>query len=241
MLWDFNTFKYSFLKLARVPFDEQALEDDFHRFADYLLGADCNLFHVSGFQTRQHHDQQVVNLSYWLCIRWKKGFGIRLAPWLYQAKAGIPEEVKTRLLDHYLSTVEKYIPVNREQFIKYYYGYVLIRCIQTFGTYGFRGLFERKEHFLQSIPFALRNVEWVLDHVQFPLELPELTRALRHLINAKQFEPFDKSKGASSLLTVAVNSFSIQSKRHPGRPQRQWRRLCFWLSLHPQSWQVRTL
>lgn len=218
MLWDFNTFKYCFLRLAHAPFDEQALEDDFHRFADYLLGADCNYFMFRDFQTRNI----MIKGGEPFFIDYQGGrkgaLQYDLASLLYQAKAGIPEDIKTLLLNHYLDTVARYIPVNREQFIEYYYGYVLIRSIQTFGTYGFRGLFERKEHFLQSIPFALRNVKWVLDNVQFPIELPELTKALRYLISAKQFEPFDKTKGAASLLTVTVNSFSYNQTGIPDDP-----------------------
>lgn len=218
MLWDFNTFKYYFLKLARVPFDEQALEDDLQRFADYLLGADCRYFMFRDFQTRNIMIKG--GEPYFIDYQGGRQGALQydLASLLYQAKADIPEPIKEALLEHYLKTVEQYIEVDREQFIKYYYGYVLIRCIQVFGTYGFRGLFERKEYFLQSIPYALRNVESVLDRVQFPIEIPTLTAALRHLIESKRFEPFDKGKGASSLLTVSINSFSYNQNGIPEDP-----------------------
>ncbi|MBK8706377.1 MAG: phosphotransferase [Saprospiraceae bacterium] len=215
MIWDFNTFKYGFLRLAYVPYDEQKLEDDFHRFADYLLGADCQYFMFRDFQTRNI----MVKGGEPFFIDYQGGrrgaLQYDLASLLYQAKADIPEKIKQELLDHYLKAVAQYIPVDREEFVAYYYGYVLMRCIQVFGTYGFRGLLERKAHFLQSIPFALQNVQWVLDHVQFPVEIPELTRTLRHLIQSQQFQPFNKQKGAASLLTVTINSFAYNQSGIP--------------------------
>ena len=85
-----------------------------------------------------------------------------------------------------------------------------MRSIQVLGAYGFRGLYERKEHFLKSIPFALRNIKWILENVSLPVAFPELEQGLRYLIDSKQFEPFDKIKGTSSLLTVQINSFSYK-------------------------------
>jgi RNase adaptor protein for sRNA GlmZ degradation len=133
-----------------------------------------------------------------------------LASLLYQAKANIPHEVRTELLEHYIKTVQKLKKIDKKKFIEYYYGYALIRNVQVFGTYGLRGLYERKEHFLQSIPFAIRNLKWLLNNVEFPIEIPELKRALHAVVEAEKFKPFDKNIGKNSLLTVKVNSFSYK-------------------------------
>ncbi|HMQ61311.1 MAG TPA: RNase adapter RapZ, partial [Flavilitoribacter sp.] len=103
----------------------------------------------------------------------------------------------------------------REQFIQYYHGYALMRFIQVFGTYGFRGLFERKEYFIQSIPFAIRNVKWWLENVELPVEMPELTAVLQRIVQNKRFEPFDKIRASSSLLNVYISSFSYQRNGIP--------------------------
>ncbi|HRD79155.1 MAG: phosphotransferase [Saprospiraceae bacterium] len=218
MVWDFNTFKYYFLRLAYVPFDEQALEADFQRLADFLLQADCNHFMFRDFQTRNIMIKS--GEPYFIDYQGGRRGALQydLASLLYQAKAGMPEDIRQELLEHYIKTAGQFIHIDREQFIQYYHGYVLIRSIQTFGTYGFRGLFERKEYFLESIPFALRNVRWILENAHLPVEMPELTRAMYHLIESKRFEPFDKIKGASSLLTVTINSFSYKSGGIPEDP-----------------------
>jgi RNase adaptor protein for sRNA GlmZ degradation len=85
-----------------------------------------------------------------------------------------------------------------------------MRCIQVFGTYGFRGLYERKEYFIKSIPFAIRNVKFVLENAKPLIEIPELERALRSVVATKAFEPFDKTKGSSSPLTIKIHSFSYK-------------------------------
>jgi aminoglycoside/choline kinase family phosphotransferase len=210
MLWDFNTFKYYFLKLAKIPFDEQALEDDAHRFAEWLLTTDCSHFMFRDFQARNIMVRG--GEPYFIDYQGGRRGALQydLASLLFQAKANVPDAVRRELLDHYLDTAAALQPIDRAQFLEYFHGYVLIRSIQTFGTYGFRGLFERKEHFIKSIPFAIRNVQWILEHANFPIELPELTKALRAITETKRFEPFDKNIGAGSLLTVTINSFSYK-------------------------------
>jgi len=210
MLWDFNTFKYYFLKLAKIPFDEQALEDDMHRFADYLLKTNCENFMFRDFQTRNIMIKK--GEPYFIDYQGGRKGALQydLASLLYQSKANIPQDIREELVDHYLDEAEKLVSIDRVKFREYFYSYVLMRNIQTFGTYGFRGLYERKEYFIKSIPFAIRNVKWVLENAKPPIEIPELEKALNAVVETKAFEPFDKIKGTSSLLTVAIKSFSYK-------------------------------
>ena len=215
MFWDFNYFKYYFLKLAKAPFDEQALENDLHRFADYLLQADADYFMFRDFQTRNI----MIKNGEPFFIDYQGGrkgaLQYDLASILYQAKANIPPDIRLNLLHHYIDVAEKLTTIDRDKFIEYYYGFVLIRTIQVLGAYGYRGLYERKEYFVKSIPFALRNLQWIFDNVTLPIEIPELEKALKGIIESKQFEPFDKIKASSSLLRVNVNSFSYKKTGVP--------------------------
>lgn len=211
MFFDLNYFKYHFLMVSKVGFNEPALEQDFHKLADFLLSADSRFFLFRDFQSRNI----MIRSGEPFFIDYQGGrkgaLQYDLASLLFQAKANLPPDIRKELLDHYLDTASALTTIDRERFIEFYYGYVLIRNIQTLGAYGFRGIFERKEHFLKSIPYALRNIKILLDNWPLPIELPELTRALRKIIDSKKFEPFDKIKGSSSLLTVHVNSFSFHS------------------------------
>lgn len=215
MLWDFNYFKYYFLKLAKVPFDEQKLEEEVDLLADYLLKADNNFFMFRDFQTRNIMIKS--GAPYFIDYQGGRRGALQydLASLLFQAKANIPVDIREELLQHYLDTASQLTPIDREKFVEYYYGFVLIRCIQVLGAYGFRGLYERKEHFLKSIPFALRNVKWLLENELLKVQLPTLTKALWGIIESKRFEPFDKIKASSSLLTVSINSFSYKTSGIP--------------------------
>jgi aminoglycoside/choline kinase family phosphotransferase len=159
MMWDLNYFKYYFLKLAKIPFDEQALEDDFAGLCDLLLAADAGFFLFRDFQSR---NIMVVHGEPWF-IDYQGGrkgaLQYDVASLLYDGKADLSEPVRMELLDFYLDKLEEIYPVNREKFLNVYYGFVLIRILQALGAYGFRGYYEQKSHFLQSIPFALKNLK----------------------------------------------------------------------------------
>ena len=218
MIWDFNTFKYYFLRLADVPFDEQLLENDMEQFAEYLLQADSSHFMFRDFQTRNIMIRS--GEPYFIDYQGGRRGALQydLASLLYQAKANIPDDIRLELLEHYMDSLEQMLPVDRQQFVEYYYAFVLVRSIQVLGTYGFRGLYERKEYFINSIPFALRNLKWLFDNQKLAVKLPELEQALQRLIASKRFEPFDRIKGASSLLTVRINSFSYNKNGIPPDP-----------------------
>ncbi len=215
MLWDLNYFKHYFLKLAKIPFDEQALEDDFQKFTNYLLLADCNYFLFRDFQSRNImiKDDKPYFIDY---QGGRKGaLQYDVASLLYQAKGGVPDKSKIDIFEHYMNKVESLISIDRDFFTDMYYGYVLIRCLQTLGAYGFRGLYERREHFLTSIPFAINQIEQILGMIKLPVKLPELFRCLELIVQSEQFDGFDKKKYSNSPLTVKISSFSYKKTGYP--------------------------
>ncbi|MEM7039972.1 MAG: RNase adapter RapZ, partial [Bacteroidota bacterium] len=211
MMWDLNYFKYYFLKLAQVPFDEQALEDDFHTFSNYLLSTDTDHFMFRDFQAR--NIMLVDDKPYFIDFQGGRKGALQydLASLLWQARAAIPQETRKALLAHYLDALSTHIEVERGKFEEYYYGYVLIRTIQVLGAYGFRGIFERKPHFLASIPHALRNLQWLLDNARPPVVLPELLRVLEALPQAEALQKYQRDWGENPSLTVRVQSFSYKA------------------------------
>jgi aminoglycoside/choline kinase family phosphotransferase len=184
MLWDLNYFKYYFLKLAKIPFDEQKLEDDFEKFTDFLLSAERNFFLYRDFQSR--NIMLIDSKPYFIDYQGgrKGALHYDIASLLYDAKADIPHEVRLNLLDAYLSALENYMPIDHQSFMAHYYGYVYIRIMQALGAYGFRGFYERKTHFLKSVPYAIRNLEILLQTVQLPVALPSLGDALSRLVRS---------------------------------------------------------
>ena len=113
-----------------------------------------------------------------------------IASLLYDGKADLPPALRQQLLDHYLDCLAGFIDLDREAFMEHYYAYVYVRILQALGAYGFRGFYERKPHFLQSVPYALKNLRWLAEHVKLPIALPALLDALeRHVGVGKIAEP----------------------------------------------------
>jgi len=209
--WDLNYFKYYFLKLAGVPFNEQALENDFTLLTKFLLSADHDYFLYRDFQSRNImlHGGRPFFLDY---QGGRKGaLHYDVASLLYDAKADLPPALRQELLDHYIHTVARFAAVTPEAFMKHYYAYVYVRIMQAMGAYGFRGFFERKTHFLQSVPYALRNLRWLLNNVELPIKLPALMDAFRKIVTSERLQQL--SPEAQSL-GVRVFSFSF----HRGMP-----------------------
>jgi aminoglycoside/choline kinase family phosphotransferase len=210
--WDLNYFKYYFLRLAGVPFNEQALEDDFGRLTDFLMTAERHYFLYRDFQSRNIvlRDGQPFFVDY---QGGRKGaLQYDIASLLFDAKADLPAELRQELLDHYLDALSVYIKVDREAFMKHYYAYVYVRILQALGAYGFRGFYERKQHFLQSVPFAMKNLRWLLHHVTLPIELPTLIAVFQSMLASEKLQGL---AGQAEPLTLRIFSFSF----HQGAPK----------------------
>ncbi len=207
MLWDLDYFKYYFLRLAKIPFNEQDLEDDFERFTDFLLAADRHFFLYRDFQSRNImiRDGRPFFIDYQGGRQGALQYDV--ASLLFDAKADLPFAFREELLQRYVAAASRFTSINSDEFLKFYPGFVYIRIMQAMGAYGLRGFYERKQQFLASIPYAVRNLEVLLRTADLPVELPELTRVWRRLVAASSLRQF----GAASLrLTVRIQSFSYK-------------------------------
>ncbi|MEA3496325.1 MAG: RNase adapter RapZ [Bacteroidota bacterium] len=212
IMWDLNYFKYNFIKLAGVDFNEQFLEDDFNVFADYLLEANTDFFLYRDFQSRNImiKDDKLFFIDY---QGGRKGASqYDLASLLYDAKAEIPQNVKEELLEYFADKYEQKTNESKLEFLKYYYPYVLVRVLQACGAFGYRGFFEKKQHFLQSIPPALKNLKYLLSKVDVLERLPELTKVIEQIIESPKLKQLENK--ASEKFTVKIFSFSFK-KQHP--------------------------
>jgi aminoglycoside/choline kinase family phosphotransferase len=207
MMWDLNYFKYYFLKLAKIPFNEQALEDDFERFTDFLLQTKHDYFLYRDFQSRNIMIRE--GEPYFIDYQGGRRGALQydIASLLFDAKADIPFEIRDKLLQLYLDATSEFEAIDREEFIKFYYGYVLIRIMQAMGAYGFRGFYERKTHFLQSVPYAIRNLEFVLRTTELPVEAPALMEILHSLVRSTRLREI---ADVQLPVTVRIHSFSYK-------------------------------
>lgn len=204
ILWDLNYFKYCFLKATGMEFQEDRLEDDFQKMSDVLLRSSSATFMYRDFQSR---NVMVKEGEPWL-IDFQGGrkgpFYYDVASFLWQAKAKYPDSLRRELLTEYLEVLRKYKPIDESYFYSQLRHFVLFRTLQVLGAYGFRGYFEKKPHFIQSVPFAIENLRELLRE-EYP-EYPYLCKVLRDLTQLKQFTDDLKKRQ----LTVKVMSFAYK-------------------------------
>lgn len=185
IMWDLNYFKYCFLKATGLEFQEDLLEDDFQTMAKTLLTVDSETFMYRDFQSR---NVMIKDGEPWF-IDFQGGrkgpFYYDLASFLWQAKANFPDSLRQELIEQYIDALSKYKVVDKTQFYYQLRIFVLFRTLQVLGAYGFRGYFEKKPHFMQSVPYAIANLRQLIS-TPFP-EFPYLSKLLAELVNMKQF------------------------------------------------------
>ncbi|MDR0865044.1 MAG: phosphotransferase [Candidatus Symbiothrix sp.] len=207
VLWDLNYFKYCFLKPSGVSFLENKLEDDFEAMAAVLLQNPTDTFLYRDFQSRNVmiSNEQPYFIDY---QGGRKGpIYYDVASFLWQAKANFPKELREELLNVYLSEIQKHINVNEQDFKEQLKHFVLFRTLQVLGAYGYRGYFEKKAHFIESIPFAIRNLQNLLreDYVEYPY----LCKILQEVCRLDKFQKKNRVK-SDSPLQIEVYSFSYK-------------------------------
>ncbi|WP_462251495.1 RapZ C-terminal domain-containing protein [Ferruginibacter sp.] len=216
---DLLYFKYYFLDALRKPYDKQKLIDDFEALSNYLAHTEYKFFMFRDFQSRNimvSEDTEVHFIDYQGGMKGAPQYDV--ASLLWQAKANLPDDWKLSLLEDYINSFEKIVEetVDRDVFRSQYNGYVLIRLLQVLGAYGFRGLFERKAHFLTSIPLALQNLKWFINNQSIGIAVPEFKKVLELCISDEVIQEFTPIQATDDTpLVVTINSFSYIKTGYP--------------------------
>lgn len=205
--------KYYFIDTLKIPYDKQALLDDFEKFSSSLIDNTHEFFLFRDFQSR---NVMVKNEAIYF-IDFQGGMQgplqYDIASLLWQAKASLTAKWKKHLLEIYMQEIQSLLPqkINTENFHFQYNGYVLIRLIQVLGAYGFRGLFERKAHFLSSIPFALKNLQLFLSGNSITERFPAFYKILKIITSKKIIDTFETPVADEvTPLVVEISSFSYK-------------------------------
>ncbi len=213
ILWDLSYFKYYWIKFLELPFNEQLLENDFHSFTNYLTKIPHHYFLFRDFQSRNImvHNNNLFFIDY---QGGRKGaLYYDLASLLYDSKANLSTATREELLNFYITNIKKLIPsTNSETFKNEFYSYAMIRVLQAFGAYGFRGIHEQKIHFLKSIPFAINNLSEILEKGHFTFSASHLFEVLTSMIESRQWEKFAVYETNETKLHIHITSFSYRKQ-----------------------------
>ncbi len=213
ILTDLLYYKYYFLDTLQHPYDKQALIDEFEIVSDQLAVSHYDNFMFRDFQSRNImvKNGEVFFIDFQGGMQ--GGLPYDVASLLWQAKAELSNEWKEKLLNHYISELQILLPtpLNVADFKKQYHGFVLLRLLQVLGAYGFRGLFERKAHFLTSIPLGLENLENFLQVYSLDMDTPVFASVLKWMVSEEVIQRFTPPKANDHTpLVVTINSFSYK-------------------------------
>ena len=210
---DLLYFLYYFVRALDLPYDKNHLMNDFDLLSSYLMQEEQKYFMHRDCQSRNImvRDERAHFIDYQGGMQGALQYDV--ASMLWQARAAMPYDWREELLSYYFSQADDLLGgrMDRNSFMESYDGFVLIRMLQTLGAYGYRGLFEKKPHFISSIPFALRNLRWFLENKRFPIRLPELQKVLRSIVTDEIIGKFETTKAdGDTPLVVRIRSFSYK-------------------------------
>jgi len=211
ILWDLNYFKYYFIKPNNIQFDENQLENDFEILAELLLKPAQNFFLYRDFQSR---NIMIHNDRLWF-IDFQGGrkgpLQYDLVSLLYQAKANLSESFRKEMVRFYLNELEKIVPGISDEFNQYLVYFIYFRLMQVLGAYGFRGIIQRKGHFLESIYPAILNLEFLIQKDALPGSFSTLQDVFKQIVDLKNRFVVSENKK----LTITINSFSYKKQGYP--------------------------
>jgi aminoglycoside/choline kinase family phosphotransferase len=213
IMTDLLYYKYYFLDSLQYPYDKQALMNEFELLSDQLASKDFNYFLFRDFQSRNImvQDGEVYFIDFQGGMQ--GGLSYDVASLLWQAKAELSQEWKDQLLSYYIQEVQKLLPasIDVHAFKKQYNGFVLLRLLQVLGAYGFRGLFERKAHFLASIPLGLQNLKNFLSTIDLSKETPVFASILNWMVSDEVMNRFTPPiANENTPLQITIHSFSYK-------------------------------
>lgn len=193
MMWDMNYFKYMLLKLLAVPFNERSLEHDFNTLCDYLLETGQDYFLYRDFQTA---NIMVIDGYPWF-IDYQGGRKgapqYDVASLLYDAKIPMLHKNREELLEYYINCFCSDSGEDKNLFRGYYSGFSMIRIMQALGAFGFRGLYEKKPTFTESIVPGVRILNQIASEAENHVSLPELFKTIRAIPATQLFRDLSKN------------------------------------------------
>lgn len=238
VMFDLNYFKYCFLKATEIDFHELKLEADFRQMAADLTATSLTSSEFSetnadwGFMYRDFQARNVMlreGIPFFIDFQGGRRGPIYydLASFLWQASARYSDDLRRHLLNVYYEELKQYknVPA-REEFDHQLTLFVLFRTLQVLGAYGFRGYFERKQHFIASIPPAKENLRKLLKNSTVCDAYPYLKAVLLQLCDegetscetiSKSSEPtieaIPKPTEAPEKKSLVVRVFSFSYKK----------------------------
>lgn len=189
--FDLQYFKDRFLKaFYKGNTDHERLDHDLSYIKNKILEFPRDYFLYRDFQSRNI----MLKNDKLFFIDFQSGRKGALlydaASLLYDAKADVPQDIREQLLEYYLKVVNEYVNADTAKMKRYFWYFAMVRILQAMGAYGFLGIVKGKRRFLESIPYALNNINFILANRTEPDELKYLKQLFSELL-IRSINPLD--------------------------------------------------
>lgn len=178
--YDVNSFCQEFLTRVGHWTQKDDLSSDIAE-----LQALCNEFEPGYFMFRDFQSRNILVNEDLTFIDYQSGregpLQYDLASLLFQSQANLSHQQREELLNYYVAQSKRYFTIDETRFKQRYLVFVLVRALQNLGAYGKLGLGQGKTYFKDSIPFALKNVRYILDYWPKELHCPNLQLKLQRI------------------------------------------------------------
>ncbi|WP_313502148.1 aminoglycoside phosphotransferase family protein [Kaistella carnis] len=177
---DLFYFKSFIADVLEIPYHKSSLLLEFKKLVTKIEDLQPTGLMMRDFQSRNimvNDEDKIFFIDYQSAMKGPLIYDV--ISFLYQAKANFPQDFKNEMLDYYFSLWED--PTIVTQLKSSVKPIQLIRFVQVLGAYGFRGLIQRKQHFISSLDKGIENLYEFSESWEEMEEYPELKNLILQL------------------------------------------------------------
>lgn len=177
---DLYYFKNFVADVLELEYHKSTLLKEFKHIVNLIENLEPKGLMIRDFQARNimvNEKNEVSFIDYQSAMKGPLMYDV--ISFLFQAKANFPEDFKNEMLDFYINLFEnKDIQLQLKNSVK---AIQMMRFLQVLGAYGFRGLIQRKQHFIASINKGIENITEFAQNWEHMKQYPELENVIRQL------------------------------------------------------------
>lgn len=184
VMHDLYYFKNFVADVLELKYHKSSLLKEFKEIINLIENLEPKGIMIRDFQARNimvNDDNKVSFIDYQSAMKGPLMYDV--ISFLFQAKANFPENFKNEMLEFYIQQFEN--KENQYQLRNSVKPIQMMRFLQVLGAYGFRGLIQRKQHFIASIEKGIQNVTEFSQNWEMINNFPELRKVIDQLSSEK--------------------------------------------------------
>ncbi|WP_346983825.1 phosphotransferase [Chryseobacterium sp. POE27] len=180
VIHDLYYFKNFVADILELEYHKSSLLKEFKKIATLIENLQPKGLMIRDFQSRNimvDEKGSVSFIDYQSAIKGPLMYDV--ISFLFQAKANFPEDFKHEMLEYYIQQFDN--DEKKLQLRQSVKPLQMMRFLQVLGAYGFRGLIQRKPHFMASLEQGIKNITEFAETWDDMKHYPELKRVIEQL------------------------------------------------------------